>query len=104
MTKIIVCDLDGVLCEEVPTFDKPLAQPIKSEIDKLNNLHFAGYTVILHTARGWAEYKTTKDWLKKNHVTYDELVMGKPIGTFIVDDRSFKTIEELQKHLEPKVS
>lgn len=93
----IVCDLDGVLCTEEKTFSRSLALPIKEEIHNLNKLYSLGHTIIIFTARGWAEYEMTKDWLIRHNVMYHNLICGKPIADILIDDRSFKSLNEYSK-------
>ena len=44
--------------------------------------------IILWTARGWEQYRVTKEWLDKHGFVYDQLVMGKPIVDLMIDDRA----------------
>ena len=43
----------------------------------------------------------TYDWLKKNKIPFDQLVLGKPIGDHWIDDRAikFKNWEDINKKL-----
>ena len=93
----IVCDLDGVLCTEEKTYSRSLALPIREEITTLNQLYSQGHTIVIFTARGWAEYEMTKDWLVRNGVMYSTLICGKPIADILIDDRSFKSLAEYEK-------
>lgn len=86
--KTIMVDLDGVLATEERTFDRPCAQPLGGAREALQKLHDAGHTLIIYTARGWAEYRYTKEWLDKNGFVYDGLHMGKPIADYWIDDRA----------------
>lgn len=88
--KTLVIDLDGTVCEEKPTFEKSLAKPIKDAVKTLRDLYWKGWRIIIYTARGWAEYEMTRDWLSKNDILYDQLIMGKPIYTYWIDDRAIK--------------
>jgi histidinol phosphatase-like enzyme len=86
--KTYVFDLDGVLATEEKTFEKSLAKPIQNNIDILNQLYDCGHTIIIHTARGWAEFKMTDNWLNANNIHRHSLVMGKPIADVYVDDKA----------------
>lgn len=86
--KRIAVDIDGTLCEEVSGFDKPLAPPIKEGVDVVNELFYKGHLIFLFTGRSWNEYRTTKEWLKRNNVAHHELIMGKVGYDLIIDDRS----------------
>jgi histidinol phosphatase-like enzyme len=86
--KIFVFDLDGTICSEKPTFEKSLAEPIYGIITKINKLFDEGNHIIIYSARGWQEYNMTKYWLDSNSVKYHQLICGKPIYDYWIDDRS----------------
>jgi ribonucleotide monophosphatase NagD (HAD superfamily) len=86
----IMVDLDGVICSEERVFDRPLATPIPGAKEALAKLKAAGHTIIVYTARGWAEYNVTKRWLDEHGMTYDALHMGKPIAHVWIDDRAIQ--------------
>ena len=94
-TKTIIIDIDGVICSEEKTHERMFAKPNKQAISHIKELYLEGHTIILHTARSWAEFKMTNEWLVENEVLFDSLVCGKPCGDYVVDDRSFKSVEEL---------
>ncbi|RMF85890.1 MAG: hypothetical protein D6744_00595 [Planctomycetota bacterium] len=86
--KTIMVDLDGVICSEERVFDRPLAEPLPGARDALQKLRDAGNTIIVYTARGWAEYNVTKRWLDDHGMPYDAIHMGKPIAHLWIDDRA----------------
>ena len=92
--KTAVIDIDGVICEERPTFERSLAGPIAGARHDIGRLADSGYRIILHTARSWSEYEMTEQWLADHGIYYDALVMGKPVADIVVDDRSVKSLEE----------
>lgn len=85
---IIGIDLDGTLCSEERTFERPLAKPIDGSAQSLKRLKEEGWTIVIWTARGWEQYRVTERWLQDNDMTYDQLLMGKPQFQFLVDDRA----------------
>ena len=90
-TTTLVIDLDGVICEEKPTFERSLALPVPGAVSTLKALkNTYGYKIIIYTARSWSEYEMTKAWLCKEEVPHDLLVMGKPVGDYWIDDRAIK--------------
>lgn len=99
MNKTVVIDIDGFLLEEKPTFERILARPLKGAVELIKELYEKEYTVILWTARGWAEYEMTKKQLNDYDIYYSVLLMGKPIALVYADDRSVKTIDELRQRL-----
>jgi len=88
--KSIMIDLDGVICSEERVFDRPLAEPIAGARQALQQLRDAGHTIVIYTARGWAEYRVTRQWLDEHGMTYDAIHMGKPIAHVWIDDRAIR--------------
>jgi hypothetical protein len=95
-------DLDGVICTEERVFDRPLAEPIAGAQAALARLKAAGHTIVVYTARGWAEYRVTKKWLDDHGMAYDALHMGKPIAQIWIDDRAlrFQTWDQTLRDLD----
>jgi uncharacterized HAD superfamily protein len=91
MSKTYVFDLDGTLCEEKQTFERSLAAPIQQNINICNHLYDKGNHIIIYTARSWAEYKMTENWLLSNNVKYHQLLCGKPIYYRWIDDRALNS-------------
>lgn len=85
---IIAVDLDGVIAEEKRTHSRTLAGLMPGAAHGLAALRESGHRVIVYTARSWAEYEMTKDWLARHKVPHDELIMGKPIVDKFIDDRA----------------
>lgn len=88
--KKIVIDIDNTICEEKTTFERCLAKPIHGSISTINQLFDSGHQIIFYTARGWAEYNMTKDWLDKHGFKYHILMCGKPIYDIWIDDRAIQ--------------
>ncbi len=94
----IVFDLDGTLCTN-ENGDYERATPILQRISRVNDLHDAGNTIIIFTARGMgrnggdiAKSKfmfemLTREQLSKWGVKYDDLILGKPAGDLYIDDK-----------------
>lgn len=98
---ILMIDLDGVICSEETTFERALAVPLPGAKAAMEALKAQGHVLVIHTARGWAEYRLTKAWLDQHGIPFDQLLMGKPIATHTVDDRAirFQGWESLPSHL-----
>ncbi len=98
----IMVDLDGVISTEERVFDRPLAKPIAGAREALQRLKAAGHTIVIYTARGWAEYNVTRHWLDQHDMPYDAIHMGKPIAHVWIDDRAIRfrnwqqTLDELE--------
>lgn len=86
----IMVDLDGVICTEERVFERPLAEPMAGAREALAALRAAGHTIVVYTARGWAEYRVTKQWLDDHGMAYDAIHMGKPIAHLWIDDRALR--------------
>tara|TARA_Y100001958_G_C21018796_1_gene396164 strand:+ start:415 stop:744 length:330 start_codon:yes stop_codon:yes gene_type:complete len=84
----IILDLDGTICDEKNFFQRPLAKLKKGARNVINRLKKNGHTVIIYSARSWNEFEITKNWLRKNKIKYDQLVLGKPVGDWWIDDRA----------------
>ena len=98
-----VVDIDGTLCELVPSGSNYLtAKPKYDIIQKVNAAYAKGVHIILFTARGMRTFKgdvkrieafhraTLEEWLNNNGVRYHELHFGKPWHgkTYYVDDHA----------------
>lgn len=88
--KTIMVDLDGVICTEERAFERPLAEPLPGAREAIQKLRDAGCIVVVYTARGWAELRTTEKWLADHGIGYDGLLMGKPIADVWIDDRAIR--------------
>ena len=58
----LIIDIDGTICTEEKQFSRALAKPLEGAIDAIKKLKSEGHTVILYSARTWAEYEMTVDW------------------------------------------
>jgi hydroxymethylpyrimidine pyrophosphatase-like HAD family hydrolase len=86
--KVIFVDMDGTLCTEERTFERPLATALPGAREALQRFHDAGHTIVIWTARGWEQYRVTKHWLDTNGFVYHQIMMGKPIASVFIDDRA----------------
>ena len=117
--KIIAFDIDETLCTINKKNQKKLdkyyfSRPLYNNIKLLNRLYQKGYYIKLYTSRGMTRYKKnikkikskyeklTKNQLIKWKVNYHELIFGKEIFDYIIDDKAIniherKKINELIK-------
>ena len=84
----IIIDLDGTICTEEKTYSRSLAKPMDKAKETIEKLYNEGHIIIIYTSRSWMEYEMTVDWLGKNNIKYHQLIMGKPIGDYWIDDRA----------------
>lgn len=104
---VIGIDIDGVLCSEERTFERSLATPQDRAREFLQELRNRGDVIVLWTGRGWEQYKVTIDWLHRHGFPFDQLIMGKPIFDFFIDDRAIRHLDwestlrdpRIQRHL-----
>ena len=97
--KSIVIDVDGTICDAIDR-NYQEAVPIQPVIDKINFLYNQGYRIILYSSRGMhscngdlsliieKNHSTLKSWLEKHKVKFHELIFGKPLADWYVDDKS----------------
>ncbi|WP_340302354.1 HAD hydrolase family protein [Roseobacter sp. HKCCD7870] len=121
--KTIVIDLDGTLTIEsnAPYHEKI---PNRQVIEVCRKYHDIGYKIVIFTARNMRTHKgdietiladtypIIIEWLKKNNVPYDEVVVGKPWcgeDGFYVDDKAIRpnefvssSVEEIKRIIQGK--
>ena len=107
MSKVLVFDIDDTISIHTNR-DYVNAKPVQPVIDKLNRLHDEGYYIKLFTGRGQVScngdlnliIERNKDvletWLKKHGVKYDELIFGKPLGDWYIDDKGMSVKDFLK--------
>ncbi|MCL2651779.1 MAG: HAD family hydrolase [Candidatus Azobacteroides sp.] len=86
----LIIDMDGTICTEEKTYSRCLAKPKEKAVESVNKLYDDGHTIIIYSARTWMEYEMTVAWLKEYGVKYHQLIMGKPIGDYWIDDRAIQ--------------
>ena len=99
MKRTLVFDIDDTISVH-HNRDYPNAEPIQPVIDKINELKRMGYCIKLYTARGQNSCKgdlrlirernepVLREWLEKHGVMYDELIFGKPLADWYIDDKA----------------
>lgn len=86
----IFVDLDGVICTEERTFERPLAKPMPGARESLQALADQGHTIIIYTGRSWSEQRVCQHWLDEHQIPHHGLHMGKPIADVWIDDRAVR--------------
>lgn len=105
--KRIIVDVDDTL-SRAKNGDYANATVIEPVRRRLVALREEGFTIVLHSARNMRTYKGSlgeiyaktlpvlMDWLAKNSVPYDEIIMGKPwcgFEGFYIDDKAVRPDE-----------
>ena len=104
-TKIkYVFDLDGTLCTNTDG-KYHLAEPLLTNVEKVNSLFEEGCEIIIFTARGMNTFNNdinmvysvyfdfTKKQLEDWGIKYHRLILGKPSADFYIDDKGYNVID-----------
>ena len=93
---LIFVDIDETICHyNGIQREYPNAIPYPKRIEKINELHNSGNTIVYYTARGtktginW--FNTTQEQLNKWGCKYHELRMGKPNYDLFIDDKNINS-------------
>ena len=89
----IIIDLDRTICTEERQFSRALAAPLQGAVESVNALFEEGHTIILYSARTWAEWEVTNHWLRENGLKFHQLFLGKPTGDVWIDDRAIRHVD-----------
>lgn len=84
-------DLDGTLAEPVWTPENPtdeIGAPIWRNVNKLVELHNAGYKIYIHTSRPDWQVELIEAWLEEHDIPYRDVRCGKPLFKLYIDDRA----------------
>jgi capsule biosynthesis phosphatase len=108
--KTFCVDLDGTLVSFPRIIgDYNSVEPIYKNILFLQNIKKRGHRIIIHTARGMLScngdvgliekihYSVIEDTLKRFDIPYDEILLGKPLADFYIDDLSVNAASNLEK-------
>ena len=100
----LIIDLDGTICSEEKTYSRSMAQVKPGAREYLSRMHSEGHTIIIYSARTWQEYEMTAHWLQTNQIPYHQLILGKPIGDYWIDDRAiaFESWNAVENHIQKK--
>lgn len=86
-------DFDNTLAMNTGEPDFAIGKPIHQNLNKLKEVHEAGYKIIIHTARHWEDYRAIEEWLDKHQVPYKAIVCGKILAHRYVDDKNINAFE-----------
>lgn len=90
---IIGVDIDGTLTNEVEGHDYSKRTPNVKMINKVNEWHKEGHTIVLFSSRWESDRTETKKWLIRYGVKYHTMILGKPKFDLYVDDISIRPKE-----------
>jgi uncharacterized HAD superfamily protein len=81
MKYIILCDIDGTICEDIKNEEShlyPTAKVIDGSKEQLNQWFDEGNIITFFTAREEKDRDITIKWLDDNQFKYHGLIMNKP--------------------------
>jgi len=81
MKKILLCDIDGTICDDIKNEDSHLyatAKVYEGSREQLNQWYDEGHHITFFTAREEKDREVTTKWLDDNGFKYHGLIMNKP--------------------------
>lgn len=79
--KIILIDIDGTVCEDIPneeSYRYESAKLYEQSLTVINKWYNDGNIITFFTAREEKDREVTENWLKSNGFNYNGLIMNKP--------------------------
>lgn len=112
--KILIFDIDNTISKTKGT-KYQIAKPIKSKIKIINRLFDKGHIIKIFTSRYMGKYNGDVNFIKKKYhkrteiqlkswgLKFHDLIFGKPIFDFFIDDKAFnvrdKKLNKILYHL-----
>jgi hypothetical protein len=84
----IMVDMDLTLCNNTGEPDFTPTTIIPGAKEAMQELVRRGWKIIIFTARHWGEYQIIENWLLKNEIPFKQIICGKPLVRWIIDDRA----------------
>ena len=90
--KVIAVDFDGTLCEhhhdQITYVPKTEIQrkPKHDVLKFLQRLDRKKFKIIVYSSRWWGDYNWVKQWLDRNKVPYDDIILGRFKADIYIDD------------------
>lgn len=85
--KWLAVDFDGTIAGSVWP-DPGIGEPIRVNVLKLREAARAGWKIVIHTARSWADYEVIESWLNHHEIPFKAIVCGKLLAHRYIDDRA----------------
>lgn len=90
--KVVGVDFDGTLCQLHPA-SRPYVpkraiqeKPNRTVVEACKKLKKSGVRVVIYSSRWWGDYHWIKEWLDRNRIPYDDIVLGKFKADAFIDD------------------
>lgn len=91
--KWLAIDFDNTLARSV--WPRPgIGGVMPGAIEKIDKARLAGWKIVIHTSRSWADYEQIEQWLITHGVPFDRIVCGKLLAAAYVDDRNIDANSE----------
>lgn len=81
-------DFDNTLANNTGFPDYTPTTPIKGAKEAMIKLKTKGFKVYIYTARASSEHQIVKNWLKKNKIPFKDIICGKQLFRWTIDDKS----------------
>jgi uncharacterized HAD superfamily protein len=81
MSRVILIDIDGTICDDIPNEQSHLfvtAKPFLNAKETINKWYDEGNTIVFFTARETKDRQITLYWLNEYDFKYHQLIMDKP--------------------------
>ena len=90
---IFAFDIDNTICKGIEKSNDSKAcskaKPIKRIIKIIQDLKTKGHQILIFSHRKSSTKSATIEWLKKNQVPFDQLVLDKPKYDLLIDDKTY---------------
>lgn len=87
--KWIGVDFDNTLAySSFPDFT--IRGPLPGAVEAMQELNKRGWKVVIFTARAWVDYKKIEDWCIEHGIPQREIICGKPLFRYLIDDRNIE--------------
>ena len=80
-------DFDETLAHNSGYPDFKLLKPTKGAREAMIKLS-KNWKIIIYTSRPWADYRLIETWLKKYKIPFKDIVCGKLLVAFMIDDKN----------------
>lgn len=95
-------DFDDVIAHNSGYPKFKLLEPLEGAKEAMLKLHEDGWKIKIYTARAWSEHRNIERYLKKHDIYFDDVICGKALFDWIIDDRNIPFDGDWKKTLKNK--